>query len=160
MKKKRKLKKKFIVFFLLYFVLISSIFIIRTFSKYSGSINKTGNTSVAEWDVSANIPDATITVAPVDEETYNLTVTSNSEVSVSYSMKVSNLPARTYVSVDGGKYSNGGNNITLSNVGTIKASDSIKTKTHTLKFKTAPEVTESTNRNVTIDVIFKQNKPQ
>lgn len=159
MKKKRKLKKKFVAFIFLYFVIISSIFIMRTISKFSTSINENASVDVASWNVSSNLPNATVTLVPVVDYTYNLSVTSNSDVAVSYSIKVSNLATNTFVILDGNKLSDGSSSVTFSNVGTINANASTKTKNHKLKFKVAPEVTESTNRNVKIDVIFTQNIP-
>lgn len=162
MKKKRKLKKKFVVFFTCYFLLITSVFFLQTYSKFSSSVDKTGNMSVAKWNVSSNIPDANITIEPVGEDnSYELTVTNNSEVSVSYSIKFSKLATCTYVSINGDngtKYSNGGNSFTFNNDGTINANDSNKTKSYKIKFMAAPEVIEST-KEVQIDVIFTQVNP-
>ena len=139
MNKKRKLKKKFIVFFSFYVVLLSSFLIAQTVAKFASSASIEGNVSVAKWDVSANIPNATITVAPSGINTYDLTIVTDSDVSLSYSIMRS---------------------ATFNRVGTIKANATSKTKTHVLKFKTVPEVTEVTNQPVKIDVIFTQNEPQ
>lgn len=158
--KKRRLKKKFIVFFYIYALILSSFFITKTFSKYSSNYVENANVEVAKWDVSANLPDADITIAPVSENTYTLTVTSNSEVSLSYSIKISNLSKNTYVVIDNDRYSNGENIFTFSNYGNININDQSKTKTHILKFISTPEVTEATNRIVKIEVIFTQKKPQ
>lgn len=158
--KKRRLKKKFIVFFYIYALILSSFFITKTFSKYSSNYVENANVEVAKWDVSANLPDADITIAPVSENTYTLTVTSNSEVSLSYSIKISNLSKNTYVVIDNDRYSNGENIFTFSNYGNININDQSKTKTHILKFISTPAVTEATNRIVKIEVIFTQKKPQ
>lgn len=158
--KKRRLKKKFIVFFYIYALILSSFFITKTFSKYSSNYVENANVEVAKWDVSANLPDADITIAPASENTYTLTVTSNSEVSLSYSIKISNISKNTYVVIDNDKYSNGGNNFTFSDYGNININDQSRTKTHILKFISTPGVTEYTNRIVKIEVIFTQKNPQ
>ena len=160
MNKKRKLKKKFIVFFSFYVVLLSSFLIAQTVAKFASSASIDGNVSVAKWDVSANIPNATITVAPSGINTYDLTIVTDSDVSLSYSIMISSLPLKTYVAVDSSNYSSGASSVTFNRVGTIKANATSKTKTHVLKFKTVPEVTEVTNQPVKIDVIFTQNEPQ
>ena len=171
MKKKRKLKKKFIVFFFICFAFLSSFFIYKSFSKYSTNINKTTTTSVAKWDVSANLPEGSYSIYPNDDKSFTISVTSNSDVGLTYSIKVSGIPNNSLVSFDDSLYSDLGTSKTFSkDINnkdlTISANDTNKTKTHTLRFITTPETTgfsgsnTSLNKNVTIDVIFKQKKPK
>ena len=158
--KKRRLKKKFVVFFSLYLVLLTSLFVINTYSKYTGSITKTGDTSVAKWDVSSNIPDATLNLVPSGEDSYSLTITNNSEVSAKYSIVVSNIPSGTLVSLDNGAYKAYSSTVSFNNIGTIKTNAATKTKSHTINFKTIPEASAVSNRNIKIQVNFEQTKPQ
>ena len=159
MKKKRKLKKKFIVFFFLYFAFFTSFFIYKSFSKYSTNINKTADVDVAKWDVSANIPDASFSVTPNGNHSYNITVTNNSDVALTYNIQVNNVSKNSVISLDGKKFSDSGNSFTFKNVGTINANDSNKTREHELIFISNPDVTEYNNRQVTISVIFTQKNP-
>lgn len=159
--KKRKLKKKFAVFFSLYFILLSSFFSYKTFSKYSTDINKNTNATVAKWDVSSNIPNASINLISSDEDnTYILNITNNSEVAAKYSIIVSNIPVGTLVALDNGKYTNYSSRVLFNNVGTIKTNATNKTKSHTIKFKAVPEAEEVSNRNIKIQVTFNQDKPK
>lgn len=159
MKRKIRLKKKFVIFLSTYLVLLISIFAVQTYSKYTDDIDVEGNPNIAKWDVSANIPNATITVEPCGEESYNISVTSDSDVALTYSINLSNVSKYTLISLDDEMFSKCDTSYTFSNVGTINVTDTNKTKNHTLKFITTPEVTEATNRNVKIEVVFTQKKP-
>ncbi len=158
-KKKRRLKKKFVIFFSIYFVLFATFLVMKTYAKFSGTINKNGEMSVAKWDVSANLPEGSYTVEPVGDYTFNITVTSNSDVALTYDIKITNTSINSFVSLDGSKFSDCGNTYTFKNVGTIDANATDKTKHHTLKFIATPDVIEYTDRPVKIEVIFKQKKP-
>ena len=171
MKKKRKLKKKFVVFFLLYFTFFSFFFIYKVFSKYSTDVNKTTTASIASWDVSANLPEGSYSIYPNDDQSFTISVTSNSDVGLTYSIVVSGMANNSLVSLDDSLYSKLGTSMTFSkdinnNNFVIGANDTNKTKTHTLKFITTTETTgfsgsnTSLNKNVTISVNFKQNKPR
>ena len=160
MKKKRKLKKKFVVFFSLYLVLLTSFFAIRTYSKFSNSVDKTGSLSIAKWDVLANIPTEDINlVAGNNIDTYTLTVTSKSEVATNYSIVISNLPIGVQVALDNNNYKNvSSGKVQFNNVGSFNANASNTSKNHTLKIKAELYADEQTNKKIKVDVVFTQKK--
>ena len=131
---------------------------ISSYAKYSTSLsNVQDSKNVAKWDVSANLPNANITIAPAGESTYELRVSSNSDVALSYDIKVENVQKNCYIILDNTSHSKGDTSFTFSNVGTINTNVTTE-KVHTLKFKVAPNVNEG-SKQVKIEVIFKQKNP-
>lgn len=135
---------------------------ISSFSKFITALSSVQDSkTVAKWDVSTNLPNSTINLTALDDEnTYTLTVTNNSDVSAKYSISVSNIPAGVLVGLDGRAYQSSTGSVTFNNVGTINANVTTKTNNHIIKFKTVPEATEVSNRNVKIQVTFNQVNPQ
>lgn len=162
MKLKGKLKITFMIVFSAFLIVFDLSFIISSLAKYITGLPGTQSTkTVAKWDVSANIPNANVSLmALYGEDTYTLTVTNDSEVASSYSIKVSNLPTGTLVSLDNGSYKSGNSYVLFENVGTINANAVTKTNSHVIKFKTFPEVTEVSNSSIKVEVIFSQDNPQ
>ena len=105
------------------------------------------------------MPDATYTIVSTDEQTYQISVTNNSEVALTYSIKITNKSQNSLVYLDGTQRKDLKNDYTFNDVGTINANDTNKTKQHTLKFVSTPDVSEYNNRQVKIEVIFKQKNP-
>lgn len=168
MKKKIVIKKKFITFLLIYLVLFTSYFSIMTLSKYVGVTRGAGTTTIAKWEVSTDTTDNTsdtlnMTIGNT-QESYILKITSTSEVKVSYSIVLSNLPSEVEVKLDNNntyETPNNNNTITFSDVGYINAnvSNNDRTKTHTLTFN-VPIDSSSINANqINIDVLFSQANP-
>ena len=160
MKKKRKLKKKFIVFFSLYFALFTSFFIYKSFSKYSTNINKTANVAVAKWDVAVtSSQNATFTIQPAGEQSYVINVTNDSDVGVTYSIDVSNIPKNSIVILDDEQFSNCLPNVSFTG-GDIDPNDET---THTLRFVSPPDVdvdaSNGSTKSVNINVTFTQKQP-
>ena len=160
MKKKRKMKKKFVVFFSLYIVILSSYFFIRTFSKYSTSVNKLGSITVAKWDVSANIPTSDINlIAGNNIENYTLTVTSESEVATDYSIIISNLPDNIQVALDDDNYIDAVNGqVEFNSAGGFNANAANSSDTHVLKIKALVDADSQVNRKISVDVVFAQRQ--
>ena len=158
MKKKRKLKKKFVVFFSLYFIIISSFFFFFTYSKYSGTINKTGSVTVAKWGVSANLPTDNIDlIAGNNIDTYTLTVNSESEVATDYNIIISNLPNNIQVALDNDNYVDVvDGQVIFTNAGSFNANASNTSNTHILKIKALIDADTETNRKINVDVVFNQ----
>ena len=162
MKKKRKFKITIMLVFSAFLIVFDLSFIISSLAKYVVNLpSSQKSTSVANWDVSVNLPSASVSLESLNVQgAYTLTVTNNSEVSSKYSIVVSNIPTGTIVALDNGAFKSGTGTVTFSNVGTISANATTKTKTHTIKFKAFPEETEVSNKNVKVEVVFEQTKPQ
>lgn len=159
---KRKISNHKFVFLVLssFFVTFCLSFTINTFSKMITKLSDVQDSkTVAKWDVSANLPDATYTIVSTDEQTYQISVTNNSEVALTYSIKITNKSQNSLVYLDGTQRTDLKNDYTFNDVGTINANDTNKTKQHTLKFVSTPDVSEYNNRQVKIEVIFKQKNP-
>lgn len=160
MKKKRRLKTKYLIVSFGILIIFDIVFIISSFAKFRTSLSSSQQSKdIAKWNVSANIPDASYTIAPCGDQSYNISVTNNSDVALMYSIKVTNKSKDSLVLLDDTTFSDLKSDYTFDNVGTINANASTKTKTHTLKFISTPDVTEYNNRQVTIEVTFKQKKP-
>ena len=154
------------------FVLSLSIFVIpNTFAIFKSS--KSGNLqiSTATWNITLT-PDSNCgqggedcnlnLVSGVTNQTYTLTIGSTSEVDVTYSIELENIPegvevalvvpgeTKTFVQPDSN------DKITFSNAGTILYSQSGGTNTHTLEFKSNLGTTEISNNEIDINVVAQQ----
>ncbi len=134
---------------------------VHTFALLRNRASGTGSIDTATWSVTRNQSQSgdSIEIVPgMSTDSYTLTVQSNSEVDVIYSIIISNLPTGVEVDLD-----NSGNyrtptsgTIRMSSVGTINYNDSVKTKNHTLTFRAANGTTPVTDQEIDIDVEFKQ----
>ena len=145
-------------------ILILSFFVVPfSFAIYRVNVNASGELISASWNVSLNQQGVNnyLSVIPDSYNAgYTLNVTSNSKVDVVYTVIISNLPAGIEVSFDGGSFRSQSNNtITFTDIGSILYSDSVKTKTHTLTFKALTGSTLINNKEVDIDVTFRQIMP-
>ena len=149
---------------LIILVVILSFFVIPfSFAVYRVATNSSGDLISANWSVSLNQQGVNnyLSVIPDSYNAgYTLNVTSNSKVDVVYTVIISNLPAGIEVSFDGGSFRSQSNNtITFTDIGSILYSDSVKTKTHTLTFRALTGSTLINNREVDVDVTFRQIMP-
>ena len=144
--------KKKILMFLPFLMLI---FISFTYAFYKNKANGNGIIEGATWSVDASGNNsAIILTSGITEQDYTLTVTNNSEVNVTYVIKITNLPDGVFVKLDDGTYVEEVNNkITFSSGLTLNYN---KEKTHTLTFKASANANEVTNQNFNINVEFKQ----
>ena len=132
-----------------------------TFAIYRKSASGTGSIRTANWSISRSTSQAgdLIEVIPgVSDDTYDLTVTSSSEVDVTYTIVLSNLPDDIQVKLDEGNFmfpDSVTHKLTISG-GTINYNDSIKTKNHTLTFRAASGAQTVSEQEIDIDVEFKQ----
>ena len=133
-----------------------------TYAIFKYKIVGSGALDAAEWSVALNqngqnnnlsvVPDPNGTTA-----SYTINVRSDSEVDVTYTIVIDNLPSGTSVSLDGGNYVPESNNkVILSNVGTIPYTDTIRTRSHIIRFKAASTATAVTNQEISINVVMKQ----
>ena len=160
MKTKLKLKKKFVVFLCLYGLFFVMYFSVVSFAKYTSSVNKSGSIGVAKWDVSVagsdsqTLPQITIGDAST-YQTYNLTVTSLSEVGLTYSLVLSNVPDDVVITIGGVNYTPTNGNITVPNLGSIDAGDTTN-KVHAMIFSVPIDSDQITSKTMDIDVVFTQ----
>lgn len=133
-----------------------------SFALYKNMFIASGNLISSDWNVSLNqngvnnyisiVPDPNGTSA-----SYNLNVTSNSEVDVIYSIIVDDLPSGVSVKLDNGSFIQETNNkVIFSDVGTILYSDSNKTKTHTLTFIASQSTQYVSEKEINVDVLARQ----
>lgn len=160
--KKKFNNKMFISLILLIFLISINLSFSKTsLAKYSIVLSDTKKSkTVASFDVSAIIPNANISISPLDEYDYIITVTNNSDVAVSYDIFFSNIPEGIFISIDESEYSDGNSIWYAKNVGVIDVNNKNKIRTHKIKFKTSKEVTEIIDRTINIQVIFNQIMPQ
>ena len=142
------------VAFVLYLFFIAS-YVPYTYAKYKSSSSGSAEISLANWNVSIAGGNNSITVTSGGSTTdFTLTTTNNSEVDVTYSLILTNVPSGVSVKVDNGNYyAEENNSITIPNIGTLEVDGS---NTHTLTFKAILDAVEVDNQQIGIDVEFKQ----
>ena len=146
---------------LLIFVIIFFAALATTFAIYRKASSGSGSLDTSTWSISRSTSqqgDSIDVIAGTNEDTYDLTVTSGSEVDVTYTIILSNLPDDIQVKLDNGSYNTPDSvthKITILG-GTINYNDSVKTKTHTLTFRALSGATPVTAQSINIDVEFKQ----
>lgn len=153
-------EKKIVVFIIVFLLIFSSCLIInKTFSRHRSTIIGSGETDVAKWELLLNGDDQSINLTPGGSSVnYVLRLTSNSNISGSYSIEISNLPNTVRVSVDDGEYIEPVNGIVLfENAGSFNASSSSVVNNHTLSFKAISGASSVSNRELDIDVIAVQD---
>ena len=160
-RKKRKVRvtitRRILTFLCIYFVLFTANYSMSTFSRYQTDGSNDASVGVAKWDVSVNQVSASNTLNIVSgdsvAQSYKIRVESDSDVTVSYNIILSNIPDEMMVSLDGGTYQTPVNNeITFTNVGIFNVTDEIREKENILYFK-APIDSDIPNTNeIDIDV--------
>ena len=158
------MKKKIIIIILLPILMLLTLYALQTFGLLRNNGSATGSLPAAQWSVSRSQSASTDSIELIPNtstDTYNLTVTSSSEVDVKYTVIVSNLPAGVEVQLDDGTFqtpSNGTIRLTKSGgvTGTINYNDDPKTKNHTLTFRAASSAQAISEQEIDIDVEFKQ----
>jgi len=141
------------------FILLSTVL---TFALLRASGNGSGSLKTATWSVSRNYSqpgDSLEIYQGGATDSYTLTVQSASEVDVLYKIIISNLPTGVEVDIDNTGYipSNAGT-IIIENANTvINYNDTVKTKTHTLTFRATNSAPLVTDREIDIDVEFRQD---
>ena len=145
------MKRRERIIFILLFISFMSI----GYARYKSTRTETINVSLASWDVSLNGGDNLTIITGNNGTSYDLTVRNNSEVNVSYSVYLTNIPTGVSVKLDNSEYVGENNHrIVFSNVGTLSVNG---TRVHTLNFKALLDSEEITNSSIGIDVEFKQN---
>ena len=160
-KQKRALRRKIIDFLIIYFLVFTLNFTTNTFSKYVGRIEGNGRMDIAKWDVDVDNEISTKSINLVSGNTaqeYSFEVKSNSETAAKYDIILTNVPNDVKVSIDGHDLKRPTNNeIRFIDVGAFKANDTIRTKTHVLKFITTINTEIQSNTNINLNVVFVQD---
>ncbi|MBR3198476.1 MAG: hypothetical protein IKG27_00515 [Bacilli bacterium] len=134
-------------------------FAAKSFAIFKSRGQGEDTTPAASWSVSRNqslITDSIDLVPGTVTDDYTLTVTSYSEVDITYAVIISNLPSDVRVTLEGVTYEPTNNTIRVDNVGTINYSDQDKTKNHTLTFSAISGAQTVSAQEINIDVEFKQ----
>ena len=155
------MKKKMLIIVILVSVL--SFFVIRaSYALYRNVVNPNGNIATATWNVTLNQDDEekNLSIVAGDENStasYNVNVTSTSEVDIIYSIVVDNIPDGVEVKLDDGEYQTPSDNqIVFSDVSTINYTSENKTKTHVLTFKAESNTEEVLDEEIDITVVARQ----
>lgn len=148
----------FISFLIIFAVIILPYGISKTLAIYRSSSIENGNINTAAWNVSATSGQnnsLNLVSDGVSTQNYTLTVQSSSEVDVDYTIIISNLPSGVEIALDDNNFLPSTNN-TITFTRSILYSDTSKVRTHLLKFRSNVGTAEISDREVDIDVIFKQ----
>ena len=160
--KKDKVKDRFLIFLFVYFAFFASYYMTDTLTKCIGSLSKGGQLEVAKWDISADSSGSSnLDILPgssdLSSQTYNLSVTSLSQVGVDYSIVLSNVPTGIEILFDNvDSYYESNNIISIPNAGSFIANDSNSTHNHTITFIAPSNTTPITDNDVNIDINFTQ----
>ena len=148
--KKKKIKLIIIIILLCSFISVS-------YAIYRSSTSGTATIQGASWSVSTSGNNDTINLTSGStQQAYTLTVNNNSEVDVSYSISLSNLPDGVKVKLDNNSYVQEDNNqITFNDINALFVNKTT-TRNHTLTFTSILDAEEVSNQQISINVLFKQ----
>lgn len=147
------MKKKIILLTLIISFGIVTYFTYALYKSHSSGSTTIG-TATFSVSMAGNENDASL-IEDNSTFTKTVTVTNNSEVDVTYSIIISNLPTGMQVSLDNGSYvTETSNQITFTNVGTVLYGGS--PVNHSLKFNAPLNVSEVSNQAIDINVEFEQ----
>ena len=151
----KKLEIALLIYLLAVFCIPSSLGIFKRAASASSSV--TAATWSVELDQTGISPNVTTTIGDANGTNYTLRLVNNSEVDVTYSITISNIPSGVDVKINGGSYQTPTNGtVTINNAGTINYTGSPEEVTRTLTFKANSGATVVNAQQVTIDVDFKQ----
>lgn len=146
------MKKKIIILLIIPFCFVTSI----TYSLYKNSTSGTASIGAATFSVSMTGNENAVSIIEGNstfEET--VTVRNDSEVDVTYSIIISNLPTGVQVSLDNEEYVTETNNkIIFEDAGTVLYGAS--PVSHSLRFNAPLTVDEVSNQSIDVNVEFKQ----
>ena len=138
-------------------ILLLSLFVIpSSLGIYKSGGNTPSAFAPANWNVSISSNSSSTMQLTENSGTssYNLTVTSASEVDTDYKIIVSNLPSGVQVKLDNGNFEPYSSTVTFNNAGTILYGG--QPQTHTLTFRANTGATLVNNQQVSVNVEFKQ----
>lgn len=149
------MKKKIIIALCL--LIMSFAIITGTYALYKSSGLGSANMTAATWNVSllGDNDDIELTSGSTEQE-YLLTVKNESDVSVSYIIKITNLPDDVKVKLDTGTYIKETNNEVIFDDDKELLITGTTQRNHTLTFTAPLDTEEINNQKIKIDVEFKQ----
>ena len=158
MKRVKALKVSIPIILIICLILFSLFVISFSSAKYTTVVEGVTSALTAAWNVITNADkDAISMVCGGDDQTYTLTVTTDSQVSCSYSIKLRNVPNDINVKIDEGDFTNPENNTVLfENIGSFNITDGINSRTHTVTFNVPLEAEAVTDRTINVEVIYDQ----
>ena len=151
------MKKKLTIVVVILLVIVVATISHHTYAMYRSKSTGTATISTATFSVEAISNTTSINVtAGSTEAAYALTVKNNSEVNVTYTIQITNLPSGMKVKLDSGSYvTESSGTITFSNVGDLMVGGTT-TKNHTLTFTTPLSSSAVSAQQANINVEFKQ----
>ena len=149
------------MFLFLYILFLSFCVNTVTFGRYKNGVSGFGLISLARWNVSIdtsnNEGDTLELIAGNDVPAYNLSVISNSDVSLRYDIVITGVPSGVEVVFDGlTNYISDEGLITISDAGAFLASDLVHEHNHTLEFSAPLSSAVINSCDINIQVIFNQ----
>ncbi len=153
------MKKKIIITLSLSVLILSLFYAFKTFGLFRNSAGSTGTLETARWSVTrshSTSSDSLEVIPGIADDTYTLTVESMSEVDVTYTIIISNLPAGVEVILDNHTYTPSNNTVRIPNAGTINYNDQEKIQTRVLTFRAVSGAQTVSDQEIDIDVEFKQ----
>ncbi len=158
MKKVKALKISIPIILIICLILFSLFMVSFSSAKYTTVVEGIKSALTAAWNVVTGADKEEISmVCGGDDQTYTLTVTTDSQVSCSYSIKLRNVPNDINVKLDTGDFVAPTQNVVLfEDVGTFLLTDEEKTRDHVLTFNVPLESEVITDRLIDVDVIYKQ----
>jgi len=150
------------LFVLLVVTTICHFLIPSSFALFRSKVETTGSVELAKWDVGLSqdgVNDSlTVKADGEDDDVYLLTVRSNSEVDVVYSIELSNLPEGVEVQLDDRDYIPvpASHKITIDDAGTIPYTGSEQSVEHTLRFRALTTAEEVEEQEINVKVVMRQ----
>lgn len=154
--------KKRIIAIAIVIVGIVSFVIPLSRAVFKNTSSASGTISTADWSVALNQTGISSSISTLKGDAngtdYTLKLVSDSEVDVTYSITISNIPSGVDVKLNGGSFQSPSNGtITFNNAGTIAYTGSPEEVTRTITFKANSGATVVNAQQVTISVDFKQS---
>ena len=150
------------LFCLLVVTTICHFLIPSSFALFRSKVETTGSVELAKWDVGLSQDgvndNLTVKADGEDDDVYLLTVRSNSEVDVVYSIELSNLPSGVQVQLDERDFITvpASHKITIDDAGTIPYTGSEQSVEHTLRFRALTTAEEVEEQEINVKVVMRQ----
>lgn len=140
-------------------LILSTIVLPITYSRYIESDSGSARSALAKWDVSI-IEDTNgleLVARNTSSTSYTLKVTSTSEVACDYTIAISEIPANVTLTIDGIPYTPDEYGVVIKeNLGGFNVNSSSQTNTHILTFSSNSSLTATGNITMDLQVDIKQ----
>ena len=161
---KKVLKFKYLAYVLIFLTIISSYLALNSVAKYSNTISRGSTKKIAKFDVeyidiesSNNI---TVTADNSSLTNYRFKIKNLSEVAITCSAVITNLPNGIKVKIDSLPMVTPTNGVaTIENFGTINANQSPNEIQYTLSFMSIKEINDMSNVPIDVDIVCNQKNP-